>query len=80
MIRRNSWLAAIVLLYWACEWVLTLVSATHGLLTPAGGIDVGVALLTLVVVALRLTAIFLVPAIAVYRLLGHMLTRTQIRR
>lgn len=73
MMRRYAWLGAIVIGYLGLEQALLFVTETHGLLTPGGGLDLGVALLTLSVVILRLAAIFVVPLVLTVRVLDRLL-------
>jgi len=55
--------------------IFNALSGGRGLLSPSGGVSIGVALLGLVVLALRLVVLFVLPGLVTYRLIASVLER-----
>lgn len=80
-VPRSLWIAgAMVATYLAAELLFAYVTGTSGLLSPSGTPHLGVLAIGAVFLGLRLLAYFLAPAIAVYGVLGVILSRAARRR
>jgi hypothetical protein len=69
---RRAWIAPVVALaaYLALRALFAALTEDDGLLTPSGSPRLGVVAAGILVIALRIVVVFLLPAVAAYRLLA----------
>ena len=74
-LRRFRSPALFLIAYWLLRGLFSYTAENHGLLAPSGSLNSGMAAFGLVVLALRLLAIFVLPAIVAYRILDLVANR-----
>ena len=68
LLRQARTPAAVVAGYLILRALFDMLSEQHGLISPSGSVNTGVAVLGAAVIVLRLAVLFIVPALVTYRL------------